>query len=67
MKTRNFLLTTVLAGLLALPAFARDNFALLIGANDYPNLDQQFWLKGPSNDVKLVASCRLVGVSTLIK
>lgn len=56
MKTRTFLLTTALAGLLALPALARENYALLIGANEYPNLDQQFWLKGPSNDVTLVAA-----------
>ncbi len=38
------------------PAMARENYALLIGANDYPNLDAQYWLKGPSNDVALVAT-----------
>jgi hypothetical protein len=46
-------------GSFALPeranAQSRTNYALLIGANEYPNLDKQFWLKGPSNDVKLVA------------
>lgn len=45
-----------LMGLAALPALARENYALLIGANEYANLDPQYWLKGPSNDVKLVAS-----------
>ncbi|OYU38523.1 MAG: peptidase C14 [Pseudorhodobacter sp. PARRP1] len=43
----------VLAGA-ALPALARENFALLIGAADYKNLDQKYWLKGPANDVRLV-------------
>ncbi|MDN5788645.1 caspase family protein, partial [Pseudorhodobacter sp.] len=40
--------------LVSLPAFARENYALLIGANDYESLAPQYWLKGPSNDVKLV-------------
>lgn len=40
----------------ALPALARENYALLIGANEYANLDPQYWLKGPANDVKLVAT-----------
>ncbi|MFN3971343.1 MAG: caspase family protein [Gemmobacter sp.] len=54
---RRLLLGTALA-LLALPmaAFARDNHAILIGANTYDNLDPRFWLKGPSNDVALVAT-----------
>jgi hypothetical protein len=56
MKRTSFLMTTALAALLAFPAMARDNYALLIGANEYPNLDKQFWLKGPANDVKLVAT-----------
>ena len=42
--------------LAALPALARDNYALLIGANQYQNLDERWWLKGPANDVQLVAS-----------
>ncbi|HSF63841.1 MAG TPA: caspase family protein, partial [Paracoccaceae bacterium] len=50
---RRFLMTTALA-LLALPAAARDNHAILIGANSYPNLDERYWLKGPANDVALV-------------
>lgn len=52
---RRLLLGTALA-LIALPAVARENHAILIGANTYPNLEQRFWLKGPSNDVKLVAT-----------
>lgn len=39
---------------LAAPAMARDNYALLIGASQYWNLDEGSWLKGPANDVKLV-------------
>jgi hypothetical protein len=42
--------------LIALPALARENYALLIGANQYPALDQRWWLKGPANDVQLVAT-----------
>lgn len=49
---KRLLLTTAL-GLAALPAHA-ENLALLIGANTYQNLPEQFWLKGPSNDVALV-------------
>ncbi|RUS60727.1 caspase family protein [Pseudorhodobacter sp. E13] len=47
---------TVCVGLMASTALARENYALLIGANEYASLDPQYWLKGPSNDVKLVAS-----------
>ena len=36
------------------PALARENHAILIGANAYTNLDERWWLKGPSNDVELV-------------
>lgn len=43
-----------LLGLTAAPAVARENYALLIGASAYPNLDQKYWLKGPANDVRLV-------------
>lgn len=50
---RRLLLTSALT-LLALPALARENYALLIGASTYPGLDQKYWLKGPANDVKLV-------------
>lgn len=49
------LLTSALA-LAALPALARDNYALLIGASQYSNLDERYWLKGPANDVTLVAT-----------
>lgn len=54
---RRFLSATVLAAaamIAALPALARENHALLIGASSYPNLDPRFWLKGPANDVDLV-------------
>ena len=34
---------------------AREARALLIGASTYPSLDERFWLKGPANDVDLVA------------
>lgn len=38
----------------ALPGAAeRVNHALLIGVDRYPELDERFWLKGPSNDVAL--------------
>lgn len=50
---RRLLLTSALV-LAAAPALARENYALLIGANTYPALDQKYWLKGPSNDVRLV-------------
>ncbi|MCB6179593.1 caspase family protein [Rhodobacter sp. Har01] len=52
---RKLLLTTAFA-LLALPAAARENYAILIAANDYQNLDERWWLKGPRNDVDLVAT-----------
>ena len=52
---KHILSGVALSALLATPGFARENYALLIGANEYANLDPQFWLKGPSNDVKLVA------------
>ena len=51
MKT--LLLTTALALCAALPARA-ENLALLIGASTYPNLKEDFWLKGPANDMTLV-------------
>ena len=31
-----------------------ENYALLIGASTYDNLDKRYWLKGPANDVVLV-------------
>lgn len=54
----NYLAGVAVAALMGLttPAFARENYALLIGANEYASLAPQYWLKGPSNDVKLVAS-----------
>ncbi len=38
----------------AFPALA-ENHAILIGANQYQNLEERWWLKGPANDVQLVA------------
>jgi hypothetical protein len=52
---RQILLSTALC-LAALPALARENHALLIGANQYQNLEERWWLKGPANDVQLVAT-----------
>lgn len=52
---RQFLLATALSAL-SLPAFARENYAILIGANEYRNLEERWWLKGPANDVALVAT-----------
>ncbi|MGH1356149.1 MAG: caspase family protein [Thalassovita sp.] len=55
----NLLRSTALAGILALTAIgaeARDNHALLIGASTYPNLDERFWLRGPANDIDLIAT-----------
>jgi hypothetical protein len=52
------MLRTLLASALclaALPALARENHAILIGANQYQNLEERWWLKGPANDVQLVA------------
>lgn len=49
-------LFTIALCLTALPAFARENYALLIGANQYPSLEERWWLKGPANDVQLVAT-----------
>lgn len=52
------MIRTLLASALcltALPVLARDNHALLIGVNTYTNLEERWWLKGPSNDVQLVA------------
>jgi hypothetical protein len=38
----------------AVPAAARENYALLVGASTYPALAERYWLKGPANDVRLV-------------
>lgn len=52
---RALLLSTALS-LAALPAVARENYAILIGVNKYPTLAEKFWLNGPGNDVELVKS-----------
>jgi hypothetical protein len=46
---------TIALFLAAAPALARENHALLIGANAYPALEERWWLRGPANDVQLVA------------
>ncbi len=53
MSLRPFLIGTAFA-LLATTATARENYALLVGASQYPALDEKYWLKGPANDVQLV-------------
>ncbi len=55
LRTALFTTATALT-LLSLPAWARENYAILIGANQYQNLEERWWLKGPSNDVALVAT-----------
>ncbi|VDC25227.1 caspase family protein [Pseudogemmobacter humi] len=55
-KTLRSLLLGTALGLLALPAFARENYALLIGASDYQNIDKRWSLKGPKNDMELVST-----------
>lgn len=55
----SLLRSSAAAGLLCLSALsteARENHALLIGASTYPNLEERFWLRGPANDVDLVAT-----------
>ncbi|MDZ4392954.1 caspase family protein [Cypionkella sp.] len=47
-------IVTIGLGLAAFPALARENYALLIGAAEYQNLDPKYWLRGPANDVRLV-------------
>jgi hypothetical protein len=54
MRVQGFLASAVLAIGLAVPAWARENYAILIGASQYPNLDERYWLTGPGNDVDLV-------------
>ena len=44
-------LFTIALCLTAAPALARENYALLIGANQYPSLEERWWLKGPAHDV----------------
>ncbi|MGA0542102.1 caspase family protein [Neotabrizicola sp. VNH66] len=52
---RNLLFTSALS-LLALPAFARENHALIVAASEYQNLAEKWWLKGPKNDATLVST-----------
>src|SRR3569623_1048209 len=43
-----------LGAMVASPAEARENYALIVAASDYPNLDPKYWLKGPKNDEALI-------------
>ena len=43
-----------LGAMVANPAEARENYALIVADSDYPNLDEKYWLKGPKNDEVLV-------------
>lgn len=52
----------ILSALCAQPSLAED-YALLIGASTYPNLDERFWLKGPANDVALVKTFLTTNIS----
>ncbi len=35
-------------------AIAGENYALIVAASEYPNLEEKFWLAGPKNDARLV-------------
>ncbi|SFL72790.1 caspase family protein [Shimia aestuarii] len=61
---RTTLLASAAAAMLALPALARDNHAILIGASTYTNLDERFWLRGPANDIDLVQRFLTTSAST---
>ena len=43
-----------IGAMVAAPAEARENYALIVAASDYPNLPERNWLKGPKNDEVLV-------------
>ena len=43
-----------LGTMVATAAQAGENYALIVAASDYPNLDQKYWLKGPKNDEALI-------------
>ncbi|RYE10824.1 MAG: caspase family protein [Hyphomicrobiales bacterium] len=43
-----------IGALVAAPAEARENYALIAAVSDYPNLAEKYWLKGPKNDATLV-------------
>ncbi len=38
------------------PTVAGENYAILVGASTYDNLEERYWLRGPENDVDLVAT-----------
>ena len=48
------LMVAIALVLVGTPLIARENFAILVGASTYQNLKEQYWLKGPANDVTLV-------------
>jgi len=62
LKTRAALAAALAAGtLLAGPAWARTNHALIVAVSKYPNLSEDKWLNGPVNDAKLVRQYLLEG------
>lgn len=51
-------LTLLLATALS-PAYGAENYALLVGVSDYPNLKPELSLAGPRNDVRLMSELLL--------
>lgn len=51
----HFLGSAAVAALLPVAAWA-ENFALVVGASTYSNLEERFWLTGPANDAILVTT-----------
>lgn len=47
-------LAALCAGLGGAPAQARENYAIVVGVTDYPNLPKNNWLIGPRNDAIMV-------------
>jgi hypothetical protein len=55
MRAFGLALSLTVATAMSSVAWAGQNFAILVGASTYPNLDERFWLTGPANDIDLVA------------
>ena len=47
-------LVALATGLGGLPAAARENYAIVVGVTEYPNLPKNNWLIGPRNDAVMV-------------
>lgn len=50
---KSLICACAVAGLTTGAAWA-ENYALLVGASTYDNLEERYWLRGPANDVALV-------------